>query len=204
MLEAFIYLTILKVDGLTLALPVAASTVGAWFGAGVVAGWPRRWIQLGMGLALLAGAAMMLVRLLNFMPAEGEAIGLAGGALTLATAGHLLLGALMTLGVGLFAPSMILLSLLDMSPKAIFPIMMSACAFLMPVGGLRFVSARSYAPRAALGLTLGGIPAVLAAAFLVKELPLQALRWIVLCVVVYTGTMLLLAAKRGGSRDAES
>lgn len=102
----------------------------------------------------------------------------------------------MTLGIGLFAPSMMLLSFLGVSPKAIFPIMMTACAFVMPVGGLRFIRAGSYAPRVALGLTIGGIPAVLLAAFLVKELPLLALRWVVLGVVVYTGTMLIRAARQ--------
>lgn len=195
-LQAFIYMTILPVDGLTLALPVIASTLGAWLGADIVAKWPRRRIQRGMGLALLVAAAFMLIRLLKFMPSEGAAIALTSQALLLATIGHFLFGALMTLGIGLFAPSMILLSFLGLSPKAIFPIMMSACAFLMPVGGLRFISARSYAPRVALGLTLGGIPAVFAAAFLVKELPLQALRWIVMFVVIYTGTMLLISARQ--------
>jgi uncharacterized membrane protein YfcA len=104
----------------------------------------------------------------------------------------------MTLGIGLFAPCMILLSFLGMSPKAIFPIMMTACAFLMPIGGLRFVRERAYAPRLSLALTLGGVPAVFLAAFLVEELPLYALRWMVIGVVVYAGVLLLRAP--GGAR----
>lgn len=195
-LQAFIYVAILPVDPLTLGLTVTAATLGAWLGAGVVAGWPKHRIQGGMGVALLVAALFLLLRLLKWLPAEGAAQGLAGWSLAAATAGHLALGAIMTLGIGLFAPCMILLSFLGMSPKAIFPIMMAACAFLMPVGGLRFIRARSYAPRVALGMTLGGLPAVLVAAFLVRELPLDALRWIVLGVVVYTGVMLLVAARR--------
>ena len=64
--------------------------------------------------------------------------------------------------------------------------MMGSCAFLMPIGGLRFIDKGSYSLRAAVGLAIGGIPAVLLAAFVVKSLPLTALRWLVFAVVLYT------------------
>ena len=89
---------------------------------------------------------------------------------------------------------MILVSLLGMNPKAAFPIMMGSCAFLMPVGSLRFIRERSYSMRAALGLLVGGIPAVLLAAYIVKELPLYAVRWLVIVVVVYTSVSMLWSA----------
>jgi hypothetical protein len=91
---------------------------------------------------------------------------------------------------------MILVSLLGMSPKASFPIMMGSCAFLMPVAGARFIGSRGYSPRAALGLALGGVPAVLIAAYIVKELPLDTVRWLVVAAVVYTAVSLLRAAAR--------
>jgi uncharacterized membrane protein YfcA len=103
----------------------------------------------------------------------------------------------MTAGVGLFAPCMILVSLLGMNARAAFPIMMGSCAFLMPVAGLRFIKQRAYAPRVALGLTLGGVPAVLVAAFVVRSLPLDAVRVLVLVVALYTGASLLWAARTG-------
>ena len=196
-LQAFIYTAILPVDATTLLLMVASATLGAWLGAGVVSGWPRRRIQAGMGVAFLVAAGLMLLGQLHWLPSGGSALGLSGRWLLFAVVGNLALGALMTLGIGLFAPCMIMLSFLGMSPKAIFPIMMASCAFLMPVGGLRFIRARSYAPGVALALTLGGIPAVLIAAFIVKSIPLVALRWIVILVVVYTGAMLLRAARDG-------
>ena len=92
----------------------------------------------------------------------------------------------MTLGVGLYAPCMILISMLGMNPTAAFPIMMGSCAFLMPVGSLQFVRKNAYNLRAALGLTLGGPLAVLIAAFIVESLPLLYVRWLVVVVVVYT------------------
>jgi uncharacterized membrane protein YfcA len=100
----------------------------------------------------------------------------------------------MSLGIGLYGPCLILISLLGMDPKTAFPIMMGSCAFLMPVGSARFIQKKSFNLRAAIGLALGGIPAVLIAAFIVKSLPLSAVRWLVVIVVVYTAVMMLRSA----------
>jgi uncharacterized membrane protein YfcA len=105
-----------------------------------------------------------------------------------------MLGVLMMLGIGLYAPCMILVSLLGMNATAAFPIMMGSCAFLMPVSSMRFVRTRSYDARAAIGLAVGGVPAVLIAAFLVVSLPLAAVRWLVVAVVLYTSANMLLTA----------
>jgi uncharacterized membrane protein YfcA len=104
------------------------------------------------------------------------------------------LGALMTIGIGAYAPIMIMVSLLGMNPKAAFPIMMGSCAFLMPVAGIRFVRKARYDVRAALGLALGGAPGVLIAAFIVREMPLGIVRWLVVGVVFYTAVSLLRTA----------
>src|SRR5262249_37754841 len=56
--EAFIFVAIIQVDKQTLILMIAAAVVGAWLGAGIVAGWPRRKVQIGMGFALLVAAIL--------------------------------------------------------------------------------------------------------------------------------------------------
>ena len=173
---------------------IAASILGAWLGAGIVARWPKRNVQIGMGMALLAAASLMFMTQMNLFPGGGDALGVRGTRLVVAVAVNFALGALMTLGIGLYAPCMILVSLLGMNPKAAFPIMMGSCAFLMPVGSLRFIREQSYNMRAALGLLVGGIPAVLLAAYIVKELPLYAVRWLVIVVVVYTSVSMLWSA----------
>jgi uncharacterized membrane protein YfcA len=195
--EAFIYITIVKVDPLSLVLLIGASVVGSWLGAGLVSNWPRRKIQLGMGAALLGAALVMAARLLDLIPSGGEALGLTGVPLVIGLVGNFVLGALMTIGIGSFGPSLIMFALLGMNTRSIFPIMMGSCAFLMPVGGIQFVRRGSYDLRAALGLTLGGVPGVLLAAFAVKELPLAYLKWLVLVVVVYTGVMMLRSGLQG-------
>jgi len=194
--QALIFIAIVEVEPWTLAGMIGASVAGAWCGAGVVAAWDRRRVQAGMGLALLAAAALMLRQLLAGAPGGAESLSLDGTRLALGLAGNFVLGALMMLGVGLYAPCMILVSLLGMNAKAAFPIMMGSCAFLMPVAGWRFVVRDAYAPRAALGLTLGGVPAVLIAAFVVRALSLEAVRVLVLCVAVYTALAMLVAARR--------
>ena len=192
--QAFIFTRIVPVESRTLILMIAAAIAGAWLGAGVVASWPRRNIQLGMGLALAGAAALMLLSLFHLTPGGGDALALTGGRLALAVGVNFVLGALMTLGIGLYAPCMILISALGMNPVAAFPIMMGSCAFLMPVASIRFIRFRSFDPRAAFGLLIGGLPAVLIAAFIVKSLPLTAVRWLVVVVVLYTAVTLLRAA----------
>ena len=205
-LSAFVFIEVVPVAAGTLIPMVAASAVGAWLGSGVVAGLPRDRIRLGMGAALIVAASMMLMTALGLFPAGADALGLDWPLLGVAVAGNLVLGALMTLGIGLYAPCMILVSLLGLSPKAAFPIMMGSCAGLMPMAAARFVKTGRYHPSASVGLTLGGIPALFIAAYLVKSLPLGAVRWLVIVVVVYTAITLIRAGYRelSGARQAVS
>jgi uncharacterized membrane protein YfcA len=287
--QAFIYTLAVDVDVKTLILMIGAAVAGAWLGAGIVATWPKRRVQVGMGIALLvaaglftraqltsaaeplvdgdgqAGASLrtkdwrpnMLVlpagsvftiegvhsvdgtgrdtgRLAQFTAsadvtsdANGGAtipispavvVGGAGATVTIAPpnekavdvgrldlqgvklalglAGNFLLGALMTLGIGLYAPCMILVGLLGMNARAAFPIMMGSCAFLMPVSSAQFVQKQAYSHRAALGLAIGGVPAVLIAAYIVKSLPLYWVKWLVVVVVLIASTMMLRSAAK--------
>jgi uncharacterized membrane protein YfcA len=148
-----------------------------------------------MGIALLAAATFFAMTNLGLFPAGGDTLGLTSPLLWFGIAGNFALGALMTLGIGLYAPCMILIALLGMNPRAAFPIMMGSCAFLMPIGSLRFIQKDSYALKAAVGLAVGGIPAVFLAAFFVKSLPLTWLRWLVVAVVVYAAVAMLKSAR---------
>src|SRR6186713_2084044 len=196
--QALIFIAAVGMDPTTLVTMIAAAMAGAWLGAGAVSRLPRRAIQIGMGVALLVAAGLFVAANLQLIPGGGSALGLEGAMLGVAIAINFVLGALMTLGVGLYAPCLILVSLLGMNPIAAFPIMMGSCAVLMPVAGLRFIAAQRYDARAALGLALGGIPGVLIAAFIVKQLPLLWLRWLVVIVVLYAAIAMLRAARSRG------
>lgn len=192
--EAIVFIAIVKVAPLTLIALIVAAILGSWLGAGIVARWPRRYVQTGMGIALVAAGTLFVMKNLNIIPGGGAALGLNGALLAVGIIGNFILGALMTIGIGLYAPAMIMVSLLGMSPLAAFPIMMGSCAFLMPICGLRFVRFDAYTLKAALGLTIGGIPGVLAAAFIVKSLDITAVRWLVAAVVLYTAFTMLRSA----------
>ncbi len=192
--QAIIFTTAIAVAPLTLVSMVAAAVAGGYLGAGVVSKLPRRSIQLGMGIALLIAAAIFVMKVTGVLPPGGNALGLTGGVLVFAIVVNFLLGALMQLGIGLYAPCLMLVSLLGMNPIAAFPIMMASCACLMPVGSLKFIRERKYDKRLAIGLAIGGIPGVLLAAFVVKSLPMQWLYWLVVIVVLYAAILMLRSA----------
>jgi uncharacterized membrane protein YfcA len=184
------------VDPLTLIALIAAAILGAWLGAGVVSRWDRRKIQLGMGLCLAAAAVIMLVRLTIFHSLEVGTTGLTGIKLVIGIVGLFGLGALMTLGIGLYAPCLILVTLLGMNDKSGYPIMMGACAFLMPVAVVRFIRARAYFPPVMLSMALAGIVAVPLAFKWFQDLDLTWVKIVVIVVVSYAAISMLLTARR--------
>ncbi len=196
LLQAFIFITIIEVDPLTLILMLLSATAGAMIGAGIVSRLSERKIRITMGIALVITAGFMLARIMNWIEGGGDAIGLTGYKLAIAVVVNFFLGAIMTAGVGLYAPCMALIFALGMSPTVAFPIMMGSCAFLMPVASVKFIKSASYNRKAALAMAIPGSIAVLIAAFIVKSLPLATLQWVVLGVILYTSATMLTAAFR--------
>ncbi len=201
LMQALLFISVVDVDPWQMTVLIAVCVMGGWIGAGVVASLSRRAVQLGMGGALLVAAVFMMLGMLGQFPAGGTALAFTPRAFALAVAINFALGALLTLGVGNYAPSLIVFSLLGMDPRAAFPIMMGSGAFVATIGGVRFVGTGRVDWRAALGLTAGGILGVIVAVWLVKSLPLGALRWLVLAVVVYVSVTLLRAGIRRGATD---
>ena len=201
--EALIFINLVRIDPWLLAACIAASVGGAVVGAPIVVKLPVRVVQGVVGSALVLAAALYAIGNLNLMPTGGSALSLSPTLFAIAIPAYFIFGALMTCGIGLFAPSLIMLSLMGMDPKASFPIMMGACAFLMPVSGVRFLRSERIDLRLVIGITLGGIPAVLLAALVVKSLPLTAIRWGVVVVVIYAAFVLLRAAARAAAEGTE-
>ena len=195
-LDTIIMVTIVAVDPVLLILMVGSAAIGAWLGAGVATRLPKRALQLVMGIALLIAAITFTLSNLGALPVGGTAMALAGWKLYVAVGANFLFGALMSAGIGLYAPCMIMLALMGLNPLAAFPIMMGACGLVQPVAGLRFLETGRFAWGASLGLTIGGVVGVLIAAFIVKNLPVPALRWLVIVVVTYSSFMMLRSARR--------
>ncbi|MCL2520448.1 MAG: sulfite exporter TauE/SafE family protein [Spirochaetaceae bacterium] len=193
---AFVFIRAVEVDPVTLITMIASATLGAFLGAGVVAKMPAQTIRLIIGIALAFAAFLMLAGLMGWMPGGGLTTGLTGWRLVVGILGNFVLGALMTAGVGLYAPCMALVYLLGMSPAVAFPIMMGSCAFLMPVASMRFVKAGTYARIPAIAITLAGIVGAFIAASFVSGLPLNPLRWLVIGVLIYTSVTLIVTFLR--------
>lgn len=191
LLQALIFITIIEVEPITLVLMFISAALGAVLGAGVVAKLSEKKIRLVMGFALLVTAFFMLATNMEWIQGGGEAIGLQKGKLAIAVVANFVLGALMTAGIGLYAPCMAMVFALGMSPKVAFPIMMGSCAFLMPPASVRFIREKAYNRKAAIAMAIPGVVAVCLAAFIVKSLPLDVLRWVVIGVILYTSGVML-------------
>jgi len=194
LIQALIFIQIVEVESITLISMLLSAAAGAILGAGIVAKLPVRKIQLTMGFALLVTAFFMLSGQMSWIQGGGEAIGLTGGKLALAIVANFILGAFMTVGIGLYAPCMALVYALGMSPLVAFPIMMGSCAFLMPPASAKFIKEGAYNRKASVSMAIPGIIAVLIAAFLVKSLPLNTLRWVVIVVIIYTSLVMFKSA----------
>lgn len=194
--EALVFMTVIKVDILTLVAMIISATLGAYFGAGFISKLPKKKVQIGMGTALIVVAFFLLAGLLKIMPVGGEATGLTGIKLVIGVVGNFILGALMSLGIGIYAPCMALVFALGMSPKVAFPIMMGSCAFLQPVAAVKFVKEGAYNRKASLPINLFGVIGVLIAAFIVKELPLNTLKWLVVFVILFASVMMFISAMK--------
>jgi uncharacterized membrane protein YfcA len=194
--ETAVLVTAVAVDSSLLVSMIASATIGAWLGAGAVSRMPRRAIQLFMGVALLTAAMFFLVANLGAFPLGGADMGLQGWRFALAVGINFVLGALTTGGIGPYAPMMVSLALLGLNPLGAFPIMMGTCGIVQPVASLHFFKTGRFAFGPALGLTIGGTVGVLIAIFIVRQLRLQELRWLVIVVVTCAAVSMLRSALR--------
>lgn len=193
LIQAIIFIRVIEVDPLTLVTMLLSATAGAVIGARIIARLPENKIRLTMAIALLVTAGFMTATSLHWIQGSGLATGLSGEKLVIAAIVNSALGALMTAGIGLYAPCMALVFMLGLSPKVAFPIMMGSCAFLMPPASFKFIKEKAYNRKAAVAMAIPGMVAVLIAAFIVKSLPIDTLRIIVIGVILYTFASMFFA-----------
>ena len=193
LIQAIIFIKVIEVEVFTLITMLLSATAGAVIGAGIISRLSEHKIRLTMGVALLVTAGFMVANSLHYIQGGGVAIGLGGKKLVIAATVNFVLGALMTAGIGLYAPCMALIFMLGLSPKVAFPIMMGSCAFLMPPASFKFIKEGAYNRKAALGMAVPGMVAVLIAAFVVKVLPIDKLRIIVILVIIYTSATMFFS-----------
>ena len=202
-IEAFLFAGIAGVDGVTLGVLIAAAVIGAFLGSTLVTKLNIQGVRLMMGIGMIILGIMMALRALAVGPfgLAGDGTSLRGGGLVIAAVVMVILGILMNIGVGLYAPCMALCCGLGMSVTATLPIVMGSSALLMAFGnGPQFIRAGKFDMVAVLTQIGGGTIGVLAAYFLVKSLDVKILTVIVTAIVLITGIMFFRDYKNGKPR----
>ena len=166
--------------------------LGALIGGKVAGKLPVRILRFTMGTGLIIAAVLMLLSKFQLMPIGGEALGLHGIKLVIACICSFILGSLLTVGIGNYAPTMCLVYLLGMSPRVSFPIMMGLGFLGVASGSFPYFQSGRYHKYAAFAFALAGIPGVFLAAFVVKSMPLGILQWLVIVIAFYTSIVLFL------------
>src|SRR3954471_2414451 len=196
MTESVIFLILLgvKVDPVLLFGCAIAVLLGGLLGAPMVAR-ARVWIvQLVVAIGLFLAAIAYAMTNLHLFPGGGTASALSLPLTILAIAASFGFGVLLNFGVGNYAPTLVMLSLMGMDPRLCFPVMAGGAALMGCGAGVRHIQMGRMDLRIVLGLAIGGIPAVLVAAFIVKTMPLELLRWLVIVVVLYAAAVMARAA----------
>lgn len=200
--EAFLFFGIVEMDVLTLVLMLVASVIGSMLMAGIVSKFDRKKVRYAMFVGLFLLASVMLCKVLGVGPfgIVGDELGLRGVKLVIAVVVNFILGALMSIGVGLYAPCMALCALLGLNVSCAFPAMMGSCAYLMAFGnGPKFIKEGRYDMYASLTQALFGAIGVFVAYVFVKSLPIATLTKLVVAVVYLTSILFLRDAIKKGS-----
>ena len=201
-IEAFLFFDFVPdMDLLTLVSMIVASIVGAYVMAGVVSKFNRRKVRYAMFVAMFLLATVMLMKWLGVGPFGeiGTATGLRGIKLIIAIVVNFILGGLMSIGVGLYAPCMALCVILGLDTGCAFPAMMGSCAYLMAFGNSpKFIQEGRYDPVACWTQAIGGAIGVFLAFFIVKSLDLRTLTLVVVIVCYLTSFLFLHDAIKKG------
>jgi uncharacterized membrane protein YfcA len=209
MTESIIFLILLgvMVDPVLLFGCAVSTLMGGLVGAPLVAR-SRVWIvQLIVAVGLVLAATAYAMTNLHLFPGGGTAAGLPFMLTIVAIAACFGFGVLLNFGVGNYAPTLVMLSLMGMDPRLCFPIMAGGAALMGAGASIRHIQMAKIDLKVVLGLAIGGIPAVLVAAFIVKTMPVETLRWLVIVVVLYAAAVMARAAwigRRDGKAAAEA
>ena len=200
--EAFLFFGFVDMDMLTLILMLVAAILGSLVMAGIVSKFDRKKVRYALFVGLFLLATVILCKIMGVGPfgTTGTALGLTGGKLVIATVGNFILGALMSIGVGLYAPCMAMVLALGMDAGCAFPAMMGSCAFLMAFGnGPKFIKEGKFDPICAWTQAIAGTVGVFVAYLFVSSIPLDLLTKVIAVIVYFTAFLYLRDAIKKGS-----
>ena len=201
--EAFLFFGFVEMDVLTLVLMLVASVLGSALMANVVSKFDRKKVRYALFVGLFLLATSVLMKVMNWGPfgTVGTAMSLRGIKLVIAVVGNFVFGALMSIGVGLYAPCMAMVLALGMDAGCAFPAMMGSCAYLMAFGnGPKFIAEGRYDMFASWMQAIFGACGVFVAYLFVESLSLNTLTKVIVVIVYFTAFLYLHNAIKKGSK----
>ncbi len=201
--EAFLFFGFVEMDVLTLVLMLVASVLGSALMANVVSKFDRKKVRYALFVGLFLLATSVLMKVMNWGPFDtvGTAMSLRGIKLVIAVVGNFVFGALMSIGVGLYAPCMAMVLALGMDAGCAFPAMMGSCAYLMAFGnGPKFIAEGRYDMFASWMQAIFGACGVFVAYLFVESLSLNTLTKVIVVIVYFTAFLYLHNAIKKGSK----
>jgi uncharacterized membrane protein YfcA len=198
-LEAFIFISIIDIDCITITCMVIATCIGSWMGVYFVRNMLEQHICLIMSIALLITAGILILKQFHIIPTDYiGTIGLTGSKLIIAILASVFIGILISAGIGSYAPFLALALMLGLNVRAAFPIMMSSNALASCFASIKFISIGTYDRKASLSMTIVALFGVFMASYIVKTIPLNALTWIAIVVISYTSISLFINVIKSG------
>ena len=189
---ALAYISSIDVDLTTLIVAILTQVLGAYIGPRYVVKMNVNLIKKFISAGLLIAAGLILMGKLGIYPTGGEAVGLAGSKLILLGILSFIYGALNNVGIGSYALTMATVYALGLNPGVSFPIMMGACTFSVPIGSMQFIKLDSYSRKITLFAAIFGSIGVLVAVFIVKNMDVAMLQWLVVAVLIYSAITMIM------------
>ncbi|MCW8634110.1 sulfite exporter TauE/SafE family protein [Streptococcus macedonicus] len=193
LIEALCFITIVEVNLTTLFVMAMASFLGAFVGTRITKNWNTRQVQRVLGILLIVAAFIMFYRLIANPGASisESAHGLYGIWILVGAMFNFTIGILMTMGLGNYAPELILFSMLGINPSVALPVMMLDAAVIMSASTTDFIKSGRVNWPGVLGIIIGGSFGVLTAAFFLSKLDINHFKILIVFIALFTGTSLL-------------
>lgn len=192
---ALAYISTIKVQLLTLVTCIVAQAIGAYISPRFVVRLPANIIKRFIGVGLIIAAIMIIAGIMGWIKGGGHATGLSGLPLVALGCVCFILGGLNNIGIGSYALTMVTVYLFGLDPTVSFPIMMGSATFSVAIGAIQFIKFDCYSRKITLFSAITGVIGVLVAAFVVKSLDLEKLKWVVVVVILYSAYGMLASSR---------
>ena len=160
-------------------------------------------LRLCIGVGLVVVACILLLKTAGILPSPADAggTGVDGWKFAVLLVVSFVFGALMTIGVGIYAPMMCTVALLGMNYAAAYPLMMGSCALLVPIASILFIREGFHSPTplydrkaSVVGNTVGVVTGALGTITilsLINGLDVTLLNYFVVCIVIILAALMI-------------